>query len=61
MFLTPDELAELTGCKRKSGQIAWLKARRYPFEVNKTGHPKVLRETVFARMQAKPSPQLRFA
>lgn len=60
LFLTKDELADLTDCKRKSDQIRWLKARRYPFEVGDKGNPKVLRSVVFDRMQAKSAqPQIR--
>lgn len=60
LFLSKSDLADLTDCKRKSDQIRWLKARRYPFEVGDKGNPKVLWSVVFDRMQAKPAqPQVR--
>lgn len=43
LFLTDEELQELTDCARKREQIQWLKARRYPFEVTAKGRPVVLR------------------
>ena len=42
-FLTVDELAELTGFRRKTNQIRWLAQHRYPHEINANGAPKVLR------------------
>ena len=50
MFLTSDNLVELTDCKRRSGQIRWLSERGYRFEVSTTGRPKVLKEEIRARM-----------
>jgi hypothetical protein len=41
MFLTPDELAELTGRKIKSKQIEALRRMGLPFHVNATGKPVV--------------------
>lgn len=66
MFLTHEQLHELTGCARVKGQIEWLKARRYPFELDSKGRPKVLRACVDAKLGAnaanEPSgPKLRFA
>lgn len=43
-LLTPDELHELTDCKRPAAQIEWLRARSWVFEVGDTGRPKVDRE-----------------
>lgn len=43
MFLTPDELFELTDCRRKSAQIEWLRKRRWRFEVTREGFPRVAR------------------
>lgn len=43
MFLTPDELAELTGYKQASKQVAMLRQQGVPFHVNAAGHPKVAR------------------
>jgi hypothetical protein len=43
MFLTADELARLTGYRRPSAQIRWLKARRVRHFVNAAGLPVVAR------------------
>ena len=63
MFMTPDEVAELTGYKKPSAQIKWLTAEKFGFVVGGDGHPKVLREVVLSRLgSTKPSkrePQLR--
>lgn len=50
MFLTQAELVDLTECKLKSRQIAWLKANGYYFAVGANGHARVLREHVQARL-----------
>ncbi len=50
LFLTPSELIELTERKRKSEQIAWLKANDYPYAIGANGHPRVFREYVYARL-----------
>jgi hypothetical protein len=52
MFLTPDELADLTGLKRPTAQYAWLRANGWPVERDAAGRPKVLRAVVEARMGA---------
>lgn len=46
MFLTKNELHELTSYKYKTKQIMWLRTRGYKFEIAANGHPKVLREYV---------------
>ena len=46
MFLTYDELVELTERKTKQTQIAWLKANGFRFVIGANGNPKVLREHV---------------
>jgi hypothetical protein len=46
MFLTRDELAELTGRRRPSLQIAWLRENRVPFRINASKHPVVCRSAV---------------
>lgn len=43
LFLTDEEMVELTGAKRKTTQIRWLAQHRYPHEINANGAPKVLR------------------
>lgn len=50
MFLTPDELVELTERKTKATQIAWLKANGFRFVIGANGNPKVLREHVQAKL-----------
>ena len=50
MFLTPDELAELTGYKTPARQCRWLDRAGYPFETAATGRPKVLRAFVERRL-----------
>lgn len=40
-LLTPDELHELTDCARYGGQIEWLRARSWVFEISAAGRPKV--------------------
>lgn len=50
MFLTQSELADLTERKRKSEQIAWLKANGYHCAIGANGHARVLREHVQARL-----------
>ncbi|MGY2277403.1 DUF4224 domain-containing protein [Pseudomonas monsensis] len=62
MFLTPEEVANLTGYKRPAAQIRWLTAERYGFAVGGDGHPKVLRQVVIGRMggvQSRKEPELR--
>lgn len=44
MFLTPENLVELTDRKRPADQITWLRERGYRFEVSATGRPKVMIE-----------------
>jgi hypothetical protein len=43
MFLDADEMADLTGYKQASKQIAQLKQQKIPFHINAAGHPKVAR------------------
>ena len=42
MFLTPDELNELTDSPRKDRQIAWLMEHGVRFVTSLSGRPKVL-------------------
>ena len=63
MFLTHEEVAELTGYVKSSAQIKWLKAGRYGFAIDGYGKPKVLRQVVIARLggaEEKRQPVLRF-
>lgn len=50
MFLTSDELEELTGYKKPSLQKRWMTARGWRFEENAAGHPKILRALVEKQM-----------
>lgn len=53
IFLTPDELSELTDRKQAAKQIQWLLANGYPFERSASGRPKVLRSVVLNRLGQK--------
>ena len=55
MFLTPSEVAGLTGYTKKSAQLRWLTAERFAFVVGGDGEPKVLRAAVTARLGGKES------
>lgn len=46
MFLTAEELVTLTGYRKPSAQIRWLRAHRYRYDVNGVGHPVVVREWI---------------
>lgn len=50
MLMTDDEIQELTGYKTAKGQIEWLRARGWIFEINRVGRPKVDREYYRGRM-----------
>lgn len=50
LFLTADELHELTGYKVGHYQAHWLEAHRYPFERTISGKPRVLRAFVEKRL-----------
>ena len=54
MFLTAEEIADLTGIKRPSAQVLWLRSNGWPVEVDVAGRPKLLRAVVEARMGAVP-------
>lgn len=55
MFLTADELAELTGRRIKSKQIEALRRMGLPFHVNAVGKPVVSAAAIEGRKQAAPS------
>lgn len=59
LFLTDDELRQLTGRAFKSRQIAWLKEQGLPFRVNATGHPVVARAVIVGLSSEPPAPQTR--
>ena len=60
---TKDELREISGYKRKSDIIRWLKEKRYPIaEIDKDGWPKVPRLFLERRFHIQPEgPKLRLA
>lgn len=41
MLLSVEEIQQLTGRKRPTAQIAWLKKHGYRFSVNERNHPVV--------------------
>lgn len=70
LFLTPIELAELTGRSTSAGQRRWLDANGYRFALNANGRPIVARGHVLARLgavqaesneSAAPAPRPNFA
>lgn len=54
MFLTDDELFELTGYRQAAKQIAMLRKQGVPFHVNAANHPKVARAVIEGK-HAKPT------
>lgn len=50
MFLSRDELADLTGYTTPAYQCKWLDRAGYPFETSAAGRPKVLRAYVERRL-----------
>jgi hypothetical protein len=50
IFLTQEELRELTDLKIPKAQMRWLTNHAYPYEVSAAGKPKVLRSIVFNRL-----------
>lgn len=63
MFLSPEELIDLTGCKRRKDQADWLKAKGYKFDFNKRGRLLVARGHVEHRFGVgqKPAPEPDFS
>ncbi len=57
MFLTEDELVELTGYRQPSKQSAHLRAQRIPFHNNRAGRPRVTRVAVEGRKVAPAAAQ----
>lgn len=52
MFMTPEEVADLTGYQKPSAQIRWLEAERFGYVIGGDGQPKVLRDVVLSRLGA---------
>lgn len=63
MFMTEEEMSELTGYSRHAKQIEWLKQYRIPHLIGGDGKPKVVRDTVLALLgpakHVSKGPQLR--
>lgn len=63
LFLSPEELRNLTDLKRPDAIGRWLKANGYAFDVSASGWPKVLRSLLELRLgapiQNTKRPQLR--
>lgn len=57
MFLTREELRDLTDYKRPSDQIRWLTEHGYRFDVGASGRPKVLRSFVGNRLENGKKPR----
>jgi len=49
LFLTPDELEELTEYSRSKQQIAELARQGIPFGITRTGKPKVVRAALLQK------------
>jgi hypothetical protein len=50
LFLSSDELRDLTDLKIAKAQMRWLDKYNYPYEISASGKPKVLREYVMKRL-----------
>ena len=50
LFLSKEELADLTGLVRKSAQIRWLRDHGYLCEVDARGRPRVLMSHVMRKL-----------
>jgi hypothetical protein len=51
LFLSSDELRDLTDLKIAKAQMKWLDKNNYPYEISAAGKPKVLRSFLFNRFQ----------
>lgn len=51
IFLSSQELTELTDLKIPKAQMRWLDKNKYPYEISAAGKPKVLRSFLFNRLQ----------
>lgn len=57
MFLTAEEVAQLTGIKVPGYQCRWLEKRGYRFERASNGRPVVLRSHVESRLSGQEPPR----
>ena len=62
MFLTPEQLAELTGYASARSQIEWLAAHRWRFEIARNGRPVVhvkhVEEMMTNAGKSRPEPKM---
>jgi hypothetical protein len=56
IFLTNDEISQLTARKNKGAQIDALRRMGLPFFVNATGHPVVTRAAIEGGLQVRQAP-----
>lgn len=56
LFLSQDELRELTDLKIPKAQMRWLEKHAYPFEISAAGKPKVLRSYLMERLKSLTTP-----
>lgn len=56
LFLSDDEVRELSGRARRRAQIEWLRAAAIPFFVNAAGRPIVLRAQFTKEVPAAKAP-----
>jgi len=67
LFLTKEELRELTGYQKSSAQKRWLSSKKRLYMTGSDGMPRVLRQALLARFKVQPpqeavanEPRLRF-
>ena len=53
MFMTPDEVADMTDYLRPKDQVRWLQGEKFGYVMGADGKPKVLRQVVIARLGGK--------
>lgn len=58
LFLTKDEVIELTGYKKPALQRRWLIEHGYKFEVRADGRPVVLASTIEHKLRGKAPAQV---
>lgn len=50
IFLSVEEVRQLTGCRTRPAQVRWLRDEGFRFRVDRLGNPIVLREHLVAEM-----------
>jgi len=50
LFMTPEELTELTGFKQTKGHVRWLERNRWRFVLTRSEQPRVARDYFLDRM-----------